>query len=482
MPFDQNALAHPAYVAPANPLEMAAGALQFQNALTGYKSRQAVGRDLAQATGADGSIDQGKFRALAAADPDAAYALPEAVSRSQEQQSNDLSIATASRNAIGSVLSFVGQNPDAAHLQMGLKMAKAVTPRSQWGQVDAIGAQIAQHPDGIVGGIKQVTNSMQSAPGQEANVYGTAGATVNNGQQTIIGTQGSAMNGGQFTPDTTVQQQTTPEFNAHPVPIVAPDGSTRYVTQGQVVSGAQGKPTVPVEAMGDGRYPQQAPDQNGPGFVASPAAGQVEAQKETATAGAQGANALMQGASGARDRLGILGNMLGDLTQFKSGPGYERLRHLQAFVNNVVPGADWNSSGVEGAQSFNKFANQIAQAQAQTLGVGSDAKLASAMHANPNSSLQTDTNRQMLHVLQGNEDAINSKAQAWQSAGLPASQYQQWNQRFNQTFDPRAYQLRRMTPEEQHNMISAMKKSGELSAFKKSYNAMAAQGLLSNGD
>ncbi|WP_025841361.1 hypothetical protein [Asaia platycodi] len=320
--------------------------------------------------------------------------------------------------------------------------------------------------------IKQLATT--SLPGHEriAQAFGTP-TSVDDGQTIQTGIQAAGMDGGAFTPAAGVQRQTSPDTNSTPMDVINPDGSHSYVRRDQVVGGGGGRPTVPPEAMGSGRYP---------GYQAAPAAGQTEAIASTAQAGAQGANSLMQGASGTQDRLGILGNMLGDLTKFQSGPGYERLRHLQAFVNNVVPGADWNSEGVAGAQSFNKFANQIAQAQAQTLDVGSDAKLASAMHANPNSSLQTNTNRQMLHVFQGNEDAIKAKAAAWQTSGMQPSQYQQWNLNFNQSFDPRAYQLRRMSPEEQHSVIASMKKAGELGAFKKAYNAMAAQGLLGNGD
>ena len=476
--FDTNAL-QPTPLRTANPLEMAGQAAQIKNALLAnqvqqseYDARVAQGNALLGATGADGQVDYAKARAAMAADPAAAYGAVDAYRQQNASRADDLQNAEASKNAVGSIMSFVGANPDAAHLDAGARMAKAVLPKSQWGQVDAIVQQIGSHPNGIAGGVAQITNSMQGPQGQEQNVYGTAGASVDNGQQTIIGTQGSAMTGGQFRPATTVQKETSPEFNSAPTEVINPDGSRSYVRRDQIIGTGGGRPTVPPEAMGSGRYP---------GYQAAPAAGQTEAIASTAQAGAQGANSLMQGASGTQDRLGILGNMLGDLTKFQSGPGYERLRHWSSVANNYL-GTDLREEDIEGAQSFNKFANQIAQAQAQTLGVGSDAKLASAMHANPNSSLQTNTNRQMLHVLQGNEDAIKAKAAAWQASGMQPSQYQQWNLKFNQSFDPRAYQLRRMSPEEQHSVIASMKKAGELAAFKKAYNTMAAQGLLNNGD
>ena len=252
-----------------------------------------------------------------------------------------------------------------------------------------------------------------------------------------------------------------------------------------------GKPTVPLDVMGNGRYPGGSQDFSGPGtsvqgaaaqgggFSAGPAPGTIEAQQATAKAGADAANALMRAAAQRNERLAMLGNMATDLTGFSSGPGYERVRKAAAFFDNWT-GAGLMSSQIESAQGFNKWAQQLANAQAQALGA-SDARLGAAEHANPNSSLQEGTNRMMIHQLMGNEDAINAKAQAWQASGLPASQYQQWDQKFSQNFDPRAFQLLKMTPEEQQTMFKGMKASGQFEAFKKTYNAMATAGLVPSG-
>lgn len=479
-----------------NPVDVARQGAEVRNLLLGNKIRQseydsklAAGNALLGNTDRNGNVDWGKARSdyaqsardnpsLAMGAADNFSANNTARAGTAKASDAELAFQTHARDAVAGAFIRAAQNPTDANIRGAGAFIAHLTPAARDQIASTTNDLLSiRTPEQRSEAIKTLATSTLPGHDQIAQSFGTP-TSVDDGQTIQTGTQAGGMDGGAFTPAAGVQRQTSPEFNAHPMEVVNPDGSHSYVRQG-TVAGTQ-RPTVPPEVMGSGRYPSQQPAN--PGYQASPAAGQVAAQATVADAGAHGANALMQGASGTQDRLGILGNMLGDLTQFKSGPGYERLRHLQAFVNNVVPGADWNSDGVEGAQSFNKFANQIAQAQAQTLGVGSDAKLASAMHANPNSSLQTNTNRQMLHVLQGNEDAIKAKASAWQASGMQPSQYQQWNLRFNQSFDPRAYQLRRMSPEEQHNMISSMKKSGELAAFKKSYNAMAAQGLLSNGD
>ncbi|KXV12561.1 hypothetical protein [Gluconobacter oxydans] len=481
--FNTNALMPTPLPQQTNPLEFASQAIGVRNALLGNKIQQAQydaemaqGNALLGATGADGRTDYAKARAAIAADPKAAYGAAQAFREQNAARADDLANTEAGKNAVGAILSYVGSNPDQAHLFAAKRMAKAIFPGQN---VDAIVNQIAQHPDGIAGGVAQLTNSMQAPGQQEANVYGTPGATVNNGQQTIIGTQQSAMNGGQFNPTTTVQQQTSPETNSTPMEVINPDGSHSYVRRDQVVGGAQVRPTVPPEVMGSGRYPTAQPAN--PGYQSAPAAGQTAALTETAQAGAHGANALMQASANRNDRMAALGNMSSDLEGFTSGPGSERIRHFASVFDNWT-GGNWKSSEIENAQSFNKWAQNLANAQSQALGTGTDSKLAAAVHASPNSALQGSTNRLMIHQLMGNEDAINAKAQAWQKAGLQPAQFQQWNQQFSQSFDPRAYQLLRMTPDERKTVFQGMKKSGQIEEFKKNYNAMAASGLVPSGE
>ncbi|MBS1026132.1 hypothetical protein [Gluconobacter cerinus] len=480
--FNTNALMPTPLAQQTNPLEFATQAIGVRNALLGNKIQQAkYDADMAQgnallgATGADGRTDYAKARAAMAADPAAAYGAAQAVREQNTARADDLANTEAGKNAVGAILSYVGSNPDQAHLFAAKRMAKAIFPGQN---VDAIVNQIAQHPDGIAGGVAQLMNSMQAPGQQEANVYGTPGATVNNGQQTIIGTQQSAMNGGQFQPTTTVQQQTSPDTNSTPMEVINPDGSRSYVRRDQVVGGA--KPTVPPEAMGSGRYPTQQPAN--PGYQAAPAAGQTEALAATAKAGADGANALMQASANRNDRMAMLGNMGSDLEGFTSGPGREHWRNLEATWNNWTPySVHADESEIEKAQSFNKWAQNLANAQSQALGTGTDSKLAAAVHASPNSSLQDSTNRLMIHQLQGNEDAINAKAQAWKASRMQPAQFQQWNQQFSQSFDPRAFQMIRMTPQERSTYIEGLKKSGQFDELKNNYNAMAAAGLVPSG-
>jgi len=478
---------------------------------------QARGRDTQASIGKDGTFDPSVYRAKIASDPDAAYGAEDAVSTSQTQQNNNLmneyaQIRNQSLKAgmIAGLAAPLLSDPTVSKddvrktLEHGIRTGLFDTKTAQ-----AVYDGMPNTSDGIRKNVRGLMDSTMPAAGQAADAFGENQLIDDGGQLRVVNRQ-SAGAGGQITETgAPISKTITPEGAATQQSYTDANGTPQQTTMGNVLSqeGAgnlvpqQARPTVPPEVMGSGRYPGAAqPAQQGPqdfsgggastqpqqqpgSFQTGPAAGQVQAQVAQAAASAQGLNALMQAAANHNDRLGVLANMEGDLEQFNSGPGYERLRRAQSLLNNYA-GTSWNEGGIEASQSFNKFAAQLVQAQSAALGVGTDAKLASAEHANPNSALQTGTNRQMLHVLMGNEDAINAKAQAWSQAqkqGVPASQFQQWNQQFSQTFDPRAYQMLRMSPEERAKMLKAMKSSGQLDQFKASVNAMGAAGLLPGG-
>lgn len=494
--FNTNALM-PERLQTANPLEMAGQAISYKNALLGnkiqqaeYDARLAQGRALQGATDASGRTDYARARATMAADPAAAYGAAEAYSAQNRNRAEDvlnqdeqLAFQSHASAAAADGMGRVIADPTDANVKGYAAFMSRLTPAAA-GQIGTIADQVMALPTKVQR-VEALKAAFTAHMGQEASsrVFG-APTMVDDGRTIQTGTQGPAMDGGAFTPTGGVQRQVSPEFNAYPVTVTGPDGTPRIVTQGSVVGTA--KPTVPLDVMGSGRYPGGASDFSGPGmaaqpggYVAGPPAGQVEAQRTTAEAGAKGANALMSAAASRNDRLGMLGNMATDLEGFWSGPGYDKARRVAQLFNVVSP-IPVDSSGIEAAQSFNKWAQQLANAQSQALG-SSDARLSAAEHANPNSSLQKETNQLMIHQLMGNEDAINAKAQAWRASGLPASQYQSWDQEFSQGFDPRAFQVLRMTPSEREKMFKGMRESGQMDEFKRSYNRMAAAGLVPSG-
>jgi len=462
-------------------------ALEYHNALLGQKARMAVGNALARHVRKDGSIDYGSAIADAASNPDAAYGLPDAVTQNNSQQAQSignqgaqLELNQRKTGMLAGLAAPLVSNPEVTKgdvaRQLGVGVAHGLI------SMDQAQAAYAALPDDSAGTRQQVRGLMDASIGP-AHAYNDAYGSmqlVGDGKTLRWQNVGSPASGrGGQNVGGSIAMQTTPETDSTPLEVINPDGSHSYVRRDQVVGGAQGRPTVPPEVMGSGRYPTAQP--TNPGYQASPAAGQTEALAATAQAGAQGANALMQASANRNDRMAALGNMSSDLEGFTSGPGSERIRHLASVFDNWT-GNDWKSKEIENAQSFNKWAQNLANAQSQALGTGTDSKLAAAVHASPNSALQGSTNRLMIHQLMGNEDAINAKAQAWKASGMQPAQFQQWNQQFSQSFDPRAYQLLRMTPGERKTVFDGMKKSGQIEEFKKNYNAMAADGLVPSGE
>ena len=94
------------------------------------------------------------------------------------------------------------------------------------------------------------------------------------------------------------------------------------------------------------------------------------------------------------------------------------------------------------------------------------------MASNPNTVFSTLGNQGVIHILQGNEDAIAAKNTAWQSyvaGGGDASKYQQWSTNLNNSgCDPRVFWMANMTPTERTDYLSTLTPS-QAGAF---YNNM----------
>jgi hypothetical protein len=142
-----------------------------------------------------------------------------------------------------------------------------------------------------------------------------------------------------------------------------------------------------------------------------------------------------------------LQNMLTDLAKLDSmGPGTDK----EIFLNSVMQkltgyGFSMNRDQIAAGNSFAKLANIAVGQQLAAIG-GTDARQNLFMGSNPNLDLSKLGNERIIHMLMGNEDAIQAKARAWnewsQSNG-PAT-YQKFQDDFNRHFDPRVFQSQYM--------------------------------------
>ena len=107
------------------------------------------------------------------------------------------------------------------------------------------------------------------------------------------------------------------------------------------------------------------------------------------------------------------------------------------------------------------------------------------MASNPNTVFSTLGNSGVIHILQGNEDALNARNQAWQgylrNGGDPAN-FQQWSNSFNNSgFDPRTFWMKNMTPAERTSYIGTLTPS-QASTFYNNIRTGIAKGWVSPSD
>ena len=187
--------------------------------------------------------------------------------------------------------------------------------------------------------------------------------------------------------------------------------------------------------------------------------GQTAAMHTAGGIGGQQVADLYTAANDVPARQGMLTAMLGDLTRASTGPNTPEWSNLMGrMVQAGLPvpgGADAQAS----RENFAKMASRFAQLQASQLGVITNDKLATAIISNPNEVFTTLGNQGVIHVFQGNEDALSAKAQAWSDAqqhGTAPDDFPQWSQQFNKKFDPRVFWLARMSPTERTTLMDGM--------------------------
>ena len=213
-----------------------------------------------------------------------------------------------------------------------------------------------------------------------------------------------------------------------------------------------------------------APGAGAPGTVAAaPPLGTEAATNVTATGAAGQGLALQQRADQVPQTKALLGNLESSLNNFTSGPGADWKKVASSAVNANSPFGDiFDPKKIASQEEFGKQAFQLAQQQFQTLGgTGTDSKLDSTMHTSPSEMMSELGNQNIIHLLKGNEDAIQAKNAAWQQwTQTHGSQtYGQFSQQFNNNFDPRVFQAQYMSKSDKQEIFKGMT-SDEVDALK----------------
>jgi hypothetical protein len=226
--------------------------------------------------------------------------------------------------------------------------------------------------------------------------------------------------------------------------------------------------------FGTGRYPGAPGAQGGaPGSAgvthpagAAPSApagipmglpvGEPEAMTAAAKPAGDAAGALGASANDIPMRQAQLTAMLGDLTNASTGPMTPDYSTVMGRLTQLGVAPPSGAQRQASRENFEKMASQFAQQQASKLGIITNDKLGTALTSNPNAAFTTLGNQGVIHILQGNEDALNAKNQAWQASGENPANFFKWSQQFNQNFDPRVFWYTRMAPTERRELYSGM--------------------------
>jgi len=191
-------------------------------------------------------------------------------------------------------------------------------------------------------------------------------------------------------------------------------------------------------------------------FAAAAPIGATSGADQAATNSANQFNTVVAGAQGSQDRAFGL-SRIGDLARgLPTGVGATALNDVKSGVNTLAgavgAGPVFDNDSVAKVQEIQKIASQLAQQQSAALGGGngsSDARLAAAFASLPDSTKAPQAIRDITTYLQGNEAAIQAKAQAasrWQAQHGPGS-YAQFSQSWQQAYDPQIFQLMQAGPQ-----------------------------------
>jgi hypothetical protein len=476
-----------------NILQNMMGVTQLRGQIQAQKSNSALSRILQQSIDpATGQPDMNKALSMAAKDPDAAYNLPAFQAQILQQKNNQLQYDTGQLEqaqkrtdnlsaGFGSLLGSQTITP-----QNVMKVASEGIKLGLYTPEEAVSftTDMPTDPGALRDWVKQKYIGFSQNSDRLKSMLPQTQIINSGGSQQIMNIDPST---GQPTLTGQVQNSMAPGDANSMVTIFDPQtGTQRMVTKAQAAAMANGQgaqpgytPDTSGGPMGSGRL---TPITGGaPGIQAGPSLGAAGAADVVGKGAAEASLALQQSADNAPQAIYQLQNMRSSLGDISTGPNADWQGKAQALALQVAPGVAQrlgiDPQKVASLEEFKKFSTQLAQSVAGQLGEGTDSKLASAVAANPNSSLSKLGNEQIIDVLIATQRATQAKNSAWQAAGLPAEQYNKFSSQWNKDVDPRLFTLQDMPRDKAVAMRNSLKPT-EQKAFDASYNKAVAQGLI----
>jgi hypothetical protein len=455
------------------------------------QARQAAGQAFQQSIGPDGTPNQNLLMQNLAANPNAAMAAQESAQAGQNLASTNLGFNTAQQTIMAqNIGSMLTMPPDQQTRQNYEGLVGYLHKAAGLDDSHVASALQAMPPDGsppqaFQQFAKRLLVGSLAGPQVAGAAFGNQ-IQNDNGQSVQGGVQGSPMgaNPGAISLNgPSIPKYISPEAGATRVQIgITPDGKPIYAPLASVTPpGMGGAFSGDTSFANGGRLPPQlrGPNAvpNGGAVVTGLGPAQTAAQSTKGTQSAAAFQGIADQGVQAQSQTAILSNMLGDTSQFTTGPGQDWIKTKEAIIQRFAPGIA-KSFGVTpdslaANESFDKFANQLANAQ----GAGSDARMAVNQGANPSSHLTPAGADSIIRQLIGNSDYLAARAKL--AASYPdQTDRPGFEASIASNLDPRVFQYSRMTPEQKGTFLTSMK-SGK-AAFKKAYGWASQNGLLSD--
>lgn len=454
---------------------------KFQGAQTGMlnnrllgqqvQGKEALGRIIGAHTNAEGETDYGGASAEAAQDPNAALLLPQFQSDALDRHIKQNTLSSADLELSHKKLSQVG---DLAYSLLGNSDKIPLTPENITSAVktnlfdtgvltkqdlpmaSSFISRLGPDPNANAAILKQLYTQFHPDSAGMSALRGNI-QTTDTGPANVItrtsplpgeGTEGLGAIGKGLAPSI----ENTPAYNY----VDPKTGQSHIVTQKEAAA--------------------TAPGQTPQGITSGMPIGSAE----TAASNVQQAQSLQGRAAIVPQRRAALSNLANTLDNFKPGPKADLTYGLSALATQFGLAPPSAAKGVAAQEEFNKLSAQIALDQWGALGgTGSNEQLASTMKANPHQAMSQMGIKNVVALLQGNEDAIGSQFDAWKkySAVHGPSSYGDFLQGWNKYYDPRVFQAAHMAAPDVKAMKAKMTPD-ELKTFTRDQNIAQQAGWL----
>ncbi|WP_347467512.1 hypothetical protein [Burkholderia stagnalis] len=479
---------------PMNPLQSMSEMMALRGNMLQQGALQAqMGANVAQSEAirnatdpTSGKTDWGRAQSLLAQDPRGAYNAPQFAKNVQEMQhgqvkfdADKLDLALKQQSSLRQQLGGLMGDPRFGKADMSTSIADLVLKGIETGTI----------PQELA--MRELQN-LPSDPGQQAQFVRNHWLASLKGEvqlqalkpdvQTID--TGGAINIVPIDPmtgapkgATSFQKSLTPGEAAQRVQTFQ-DGQPGTVSMGSLAGGGQGG----AGGLGDGSYAGGGGGSAPGGFLPTgPALGQEAAASTLGTEMGKAVANLSAQAEAAPQRVYMLQELQRTAKDFTPGATADWALQAKNLAMSIAPdvaakiGID--PTKIASQQEFNKYATQLAIAQAGTLGAGTDSKLATALSGNPNQKMNGLSVDHLTRAMIGMERATQAKNAAWQQAGLGPDKFGQWSAQWNRAVDPRVFVVDQMDRAAAQKMIGSLSPK-DRDAFAASYRAAVGAGIL----